>query len=279
MSFVKKRSRPLSVIIYILLIGVALCQIFPLIVLLINSFRTDAEIKNLPIGWPEAASIANYIETWAKGGYAIAFGNSFFIGAWVIVLVLIFAGLAAYGLSRLDIPFKSFFIAYFMFGMSFPAFLYIVPLYYQFSKIGLINNQLSLILIYSTSYISFSILLIRTYLISIPRALEEAGKIDGCSELGVLWHITVPLSLPILTTVALIVFVWSWNEFTWANTFISKDVFRTVSTRFYKFASEHTTDVAKTYTAGIITLSPIILIYLTLQKTFIEGLTQGSVKG
>lgn len=279
MSLLRKRSKPLKMIIMVILFSVALFQLFPLIVLLINSFRTNTEIKNLPIGIPQAFSLTNYRETWIKGGYAIAYKNSFFIGFWVIVLVLLFAGFAAYGLSRLRIPFKSFFIGYFMLGMSFPAFLYIVPLFYSFSKFGLTNTHIGLILIYSASYLSFSILLIRTYLISIPRALEEAGKIDGCSEIGVLFHITIPLSFPIITTVSLIVFVWSWNEFTWANTFISKDLLRTVSTRFYKFASEHTVDIAKTYTAGIISLAPIIAVYLLLQKTFIDGLTQGSIKG
>ena len=279
MSIVHKRSKPMNALVYVFLFIVAAFQLFPLVILFINSMRTDVEIKQMPIGITAHPTLQNYADTWVKGGYAVAFRNSFFVGICVIAIVLLFASLAAYGLSRLDIPGKSFFIGYFMFGMSFPAFLYIVPLYYRFSTIGLVNTHWSLIIIYSTSYLSFSILLVRTFLIGIPRALEEAGKIDGCSELGVLWHITMPLCLPILTTVALIVFVWSWNEFTWANTFISRDSLRTVSTRFYKFASEHSNDVAKTYTAGLISLSPIIVLYLCLQRTFIEGLTQGSLTG
>lgn len=261
------------------LMFLALFQLFPLIVLFLNSLRTDAEIKKFPIGLPAMPSLENYAPTWIKGGYATAFRNSILVGVCVIGIVLVAASLAAYGLARLDIPGKAFFIAYFMLGMSFPTFLYIVPLYYNFSQIGLVNTRWSVIIIYSASYIPFSILLIRTFLVGIPKELEEAGKIDGCGEIGVFLHVTLPLLKPILATVALIVFVWCWNEFLWSNTFLTTDSIRTVATRFYKFTSEWSKDLAKIYTAGVITLAPIIILYLTLQKSFIEGLTQGAVKG
>ena len=143
----------------------------------------------------------------------------------------------------------------------------------------MVNTRLSVIIIYSAGYIPFAILLIRTFLVGIPKELEEAGKIDGCGEIGVFLHITVPLLKPILATVSLIVFVWCWNEFLWSNTFLTTDSIRTVATRFYKFTSEWSKDLAKIYTAGVITLAPIIVLYLALQKSFIEGLTSGAVKG
>lgn len=276
---IKKRDPVLSVIIHLFLFFVLLFQLFPLISLLLNTLRTDVQIKNSPIGLPTSLLLENYAVTWVKGTYGAAFRNSFFIGFCVIVIVIVLSGLGGYGLARLRIPGKGFFIGYFMLGMSLPAFLYIVPLYYSFSQIGLINNHLSLIIIYSATYIPFNMLLIRTFLVGIPKELEEAGKMDGCSELGVLRNITIPLAMPILTTIAIIVFVWSWNEFMWANTFISTDLLRTVSTRFYKFTSEWTRDLAKIYTAGIISLGPIIILYLCLQKSFIEGMTQGGLKG
>lgn len=279
MSTVKKRGPLLTAVVHAILIFLAAFQLFPLVVLFINTLRTDAEIKQTPLGFPEHASFINYAETWMKGSYAVAFRNSIFIGVCVIAIVIVGAGLAAYGVARLKIPGRNFFIGYFMMGMSFPAFMFIVPLYYNFSEMGLVNTHASVIIIYAASYIPFSMLLIRTFLVGIPRELEEAGKIDGCSEFGVFLHVTIPLSLPILATVALIVFVWCWNEFLWANTFLTVDDIRTVSTRFYKFVGEWSRDLAKIYTAGMIALGPIIILYLCLQKSFIEGLTQGGVKG
>ena len=278
-SIVKKRNPLLNGVIHIFLFLVFLFQVFPLVTLLVSTFRTDVELKNSPLGLPKSISFDNYLVTWVKGIYGRSYINSFFIGICVIFVVLTLACLAAYGLARLQVPAKSFLTGYFTLGMSLPAFLYIVPLYYSFSKIGLINNHLSLIIIYSASYLPFSMLLIRTFLIGIPRELEEAGMIDGCSELGVLWYVTIPLSIPIITTAALVIFVWSWNEFMWANTFLTSDSLRTVSTRFYKFTSEYTRDISKIYTAGIISIFPIIFLYLCLQKSFIEGMTQGGLKG
>lgn len=275
----QKSITPWNVCKHVLLVALMLFQLFPLIVLLLNTFRTDTQIKQSPLAWPEQFSLINYVETWIKGSYAIAFRNSIFIGICVIVGVVSLAGLAAYGLARLRMPVKDFFIGYFMFAMSFPAFMFIVPLYYTFSTVGLSNTHTGLIIIYTAIYIPFSMLLIRTFLVGIPRELEEAGKIDGCGEFTVFLRITMPLALPILMTVSLIVFVWSWNEFLWANTFLTLDDMRTVSTRFYKFTGEWSTDLAKIYTAGMIALAPIIVLYLLLQKSFIEGLTQGSVKG
>lgn len=275
----KKQGSFPHLIKHLVLLFLTLFQLFPLVMLLLNTLRSDIEIKNSPVGMPTSINLINYGETWVKGGYIWAYRNSLFVGAVVIVIVLFLAGLAGYGLSRMKVPGESFFIGYFMLGMSFPAFLYIVPLYFAFTKAGLNDNLLSLIIIYSAAYIPFSILLIRTFFTGLPKELEEAGKIDGCSDIGVLRYITIPLAKPILTTVALIVFVWTWNEFLFANTFIAQDSLRTVSTRFYKFTSEHTQDIAKIYTSGIITLGPVILLYLFLQKTFIEGMTSGGLKG
>ncbi len=275
----KKSTAVWTVCKHILLASLAVFQLFPLIVLLLNTFRTDTEIKNFPLGIPTTLSFDNYIQTWESGGYDVAFFNSIFVGLCTIAGVLVFAGLSAYGLAKLKVPGKNFFIGYFMFGMSFPSFMFIVPLFYNFSELGLANTHLSVIIIYVATYLPFSMLLIRTFLTGIPKELEEAGKIDGCSEFGVFLRVTMPLALPILMTVSLVVFVWCWNEFLWANTFLSTDDIRTVATRFYKFTGEYSRDLAKIYTAGMIALAPIIALYLALQRTFVEGLTQGSVKG
>ncbi len=268
-----------QILIDIILAFVVFCQLFPLIIMGVNSFRSNEDIMSDPIGLPTSFSFVNYIETWVKGDYAIAFRNSLFIGVVTVLAVLIIAGLSGYALSRIAMPFKTFFIGYFTVAMSFPAFLYIVPRYFGFSQLGLVNNHLGLILIYIAIYAPFSILLIRTFLVDVPVELEEAAKVDGCSDLGTLFYIVIPLAKPILLTIVLIVFTWTWNEFMWSNTFIVSEGLRTVSTRFYKFTGKYSSDLAKIYTSGVITVGPIIAAYLCLQKSFIEGLTAGSVKG
>ena len=265
--------------IHIFLIFVSAFQIFPLIALLLNSLRTDANIKIKPVNIPEHITFENYKSVWVKGEYATAYLNSILIGFCSVLIVLFLGGMAAYALAKLNVPFRNFFLGYFTLGMSIPGFMYISPNYATFTKLGIIDTQLSMIIIYSCIFMCFNLLMIRTYFIGIPKELEEAGRIDGCNEISVVWHITFPLARPILTTVALLVFVNCWNEFLWANTFLNRDEVRTVSTRFYKFVGQYTLDLASIYTAGVIAILPIVILYLCLQKKFIEGMTAGGVKG
>ena len=261
------------------LIALALFQLFPLAVMVLNSLRTDKAIKQLPVALPEHFFLQNYPDAWVKGGYTTAYINSILIGAAVVCAVLLLGGLAAYSIAKLRLPRRELFIGYFTMSMAIPGFLCIVPVYFVMARIGLANTQAGIALVYIAMFLPLNTMLIRTYLVGIPRELEEAGKIDGCSEFGVFWYITLPLARPIITTVALLVFASCWNEFMWANTFLTTDSARTVATRFYNFVAEHSSDAAMIYTAGVITLLPIAVLYLTLQENFIEGLTAGGLKG
>ena len=264
---------------HLVLIAIAMLQIFPLAAMVLNSLRTDKAIKNLPMGIPEGLHLQNYPDTWTIGGYTTAYLNSILIGALVVLGVLVLGGLAAYAMAKLPLPKKGFFIGYFTMALAIPGFLFLVPDYFVMSKIGLNNSQFGIALIYIALFMPLNTMLMRTYLIGLPRELEEAGKVDGCSELGVFLHVTLPLARPIMTTVALLVFANCWNEFLWANTFLTSDHVRTVATRFYNFVSEYSQNLAQVYTAGVISLAPIAVLYLLLQDHFIEGITAGGVKG
>lgn len=275
----KISSRIFKCFVHVFLILLVMFQLFPVIAVLFNSLRHDSAIKALPLSFPESFYLGNYPETWIRGGYATAFISSIRVGLSVVIIVVICAGLAGYALSRLNIPGKNFFISYFLLGMAIPAFLYIAPTFFTFARLGLVNTHLGLIIIYSAIFLPFNILLMRTFMLGIPRELEEAALVDGCNETQVLLRITTPLAKPIITTIALITFLWTWNEFMWANTFISSDALRTVATRFFRFVSEYSLNLALVFTAGAISLGPILILYLFLQKAFIEGMTQGAVKG
>lgn len=275
----KLNGSGVSPLIHVVLIILGGLQIFPLVTLFLNTFRTDSQIKAMPIGLPTTLNFKNYMETWIRGGYTTAFRNSLLVGAVTIVIVLIACGLAGYSIVKMNLPWKNFFTGYFMLVMSLPSFLYIIPDYFLFHQMKLVNNLTGIIILYAAGAIPFNLLLIRTFLIGIPKELEEASRVDGCNELRVFLSITVPLAKPILTTVALLVFVSTWNEFLFANTFLTNDNIRTVATRFVKFTGEWTRDMAKIFTAGAITLLPIIVLYLFLQQTFIEGMTKGGLKG
>ena len=278
-----KKSNPISVlgktVKWIVLWVLAIFELFPLVQLLFNSFRVDKEIKSVPLGLPKVWTFENYPATCTQGGYGRAFLNSLWISFWTILITVVIISLAAYALAKVNFKGREFFVAYFLFGMAIPSFAYLIPTYYIFNQMGLSNSHLGLIISYTAGNIPFKLLLLRTFLLGIPRELEESAKVDGCTELGAFLHVTLPLAKSIVMTVVVLVFLSCWNEFTFANTFITTNDLRPVATRFVKFTTEYSSDFAKIFTSGVISIAPIVILYLLLQDTFIEGLTSGSVKG
>lgn len=251
----------------------------PLLQVLINSFRTDREVKTMPLGLPKDWVFTNYGETWKIGGYAQAYFNSFLTAMVVIIVVLIVVGLGAYAISKLNFKLRGFFTAYFFVAISLPGFLYIVPDYFIMNKMGLVDTRWSLMIVYTAMQIPFNMLLLRTFLGGIPRELEEAAKIDGCNELNSFLRVTLPIAKPMFLTIAILVFVNVWNEFLWSNTFITTEILKPVATKYVVFTGQHGSNMARIYTASVITIAPVIILYLFFIRKFIEGMTSGSVKG
>lgn len=264
---------------YVFLFGMLLFALAPLIQVLFNSFRSDREVKSMPLGLPERWISSNYPQTFRIGGYGQAYFNSVLIAAVVIGAVLAAAGLGAYAISKLDFRGRGIFHAYFFVAISLPGFLYIVPDYFVFNRLGLVDSRLGLMLLYTAMQLPFNILLLQTFLAGIPRELEEAAKIDGCTELDSFLKITLPIAKPMFLTVAILSFVNVWNEYLWSNTFITTEALKPVATRFVKFTGQYGSDMAKIYTASVITVVPVVLLYLLCSRRFIEGMTSGSVKG
>ena len=275
----KKKISIWYIVKYVFLFGMLLFALVPLLQVFINSFRSDREVKTMPLGLPKQWVFNNYPETWQIGGYGQAYINSLLIAAVVIVVVLAVAGLEAYSISKLEYKGRGFFNAYFFVAISLPGFLYIVPDYFIFNKLHLIDTRVGLMLVYIAMQIPFNMLLLKTFLAGIPRELEEAAKIDGCNELDSFMKITLPIAKPMFLTVAILVFVNVWNEYLWSNTFVTTEIIKPVATRFVKFTGEYGSDMAKIYTASVITIAPVIILYLLFSRKFIEGMTSGSVKG
>ena len=275
----KTKSSISSVVTMVFLVLMVLFAAVPLLQVLLNSFKTDKECKTSPLGLPKEWVFNNFGETWQIGGYATAYFNSLLTAFVVIAVVLVVVGLGAYALTKLQFKLRGFFTAYFFVAISLPSFLYIVPDYFVMNKLGLVDTRWSLMIVYTAIQIPFNMLLLRTFLAGIPRELEEAAKIDGCNELNSLLRITIPIAKPMFLTVAILVFVNVWNEFLWSNTFITKDELKLVATRYVRFTGEYGMNMARIYTASVITIAPVIVLYLFFSRRFIEGMTSGSVKG
>lgn len=276
----QEKRRKLGVWVRVMIAAaVTMLQIIPLAVVVINSLRGNDEIAKIMIALPRKLHFGNYLTAWERGGYAHAYASSLIIGFGTSVSVAVLVGFAVYGLLKTDCFGKNFFYTYFVAGLAIPTFAVIVPLFFFFYKINLINTYFGMILIYIGTNVSFNFMFMYAFFEGMPKELDEAARIDGASELQNMVHIVIPLAKPIITSVMLIVFVNTWNEFLFSNTFLQKEEVRTVSLRFFSFVGKSGADYGYVYAAAVISILPIVVIYFLMQDLFVEGMTSGSVKG
>ncbi|MEV4619374.1 carbohydrate ABC transporter permease [Asanoa sp. NPDC049573] len=263
---------------YIVLVVLALFAIGPLVAVLFNAFKNNAEIGSNPLAPPTSFTFDNFVHAWTQGDFATTMRNSLIICAGSVLGTCLVAGLAAFALSQLKVPGGGAVVGYLFLGSALPVQLFLVPLFFLWTQLHLTDNLFGLIVIYWATDAPFATLLLRSFLLKIPQDFTEAARLDGASSLQVAWRVVLPLAWPGFLTVALIVALWSWNEFFWAITFIHTPELRPVSTSFLAFQDQNSTDWGLTSAAAIFMLAPVVLLFLALQRKFVSGLTSGGIK-
>jgi raffinose/stachyose/melibiose transport system permease protein len=251
----------------------------PIVLLVLNSLKQTAEIQQDPFGLPVAARFSNYIDAWVKGGFSTTMVNTLILTSGTILLVVIIGGLAAFALARFRFAGANALSFYLLVGTSVPALLFMVPLYFMWARLGLINSLPGLIIIYAALYSPFATYLLRSFLVSIPMDFEEAARIDGANDIQVLLRIILPLAWPGFLTVVLVVGLGVWNEFLFAITFLQRPELKPISTSLLAFQTRFQRDWGLTSAASVIVIVPILILFLFLQRHFIEGLARGGLKG
>lgn len=263
---------------HIPLVALAATALFPLVLLLVNSIKSDAAIKANAFTLPDGLHLENFVNAWTAAGYTPAFINSIIVTAATVVAVCLFGGMCAYGLTRFTTPGSSAVVIYFFVTFSLPGLLYLVPLFIVWHNLGLIDTLQGITLIYIAQELPFATMLLRSYFVGLPRELEDAARVDGCTEFGVFRRVIVPLAWPGFASVGLIVSIFSWNEFIFAVTFLPSQAVQTVAVRYASFSGQYTEDLAASTAAAAIMVLPAMLVFLILQRRFVAGMTAGSVK-
>ena len=275
----RARREPSKVPYYVVLILLALFALGPLVVLAFNSLKSSAQIGRNPLGPPLNPIFENFPNAWEQGNFATTMVNSAILTTGTIVGVCVIAGTAAYALSRLDLPGTDAVLLYLFVASAVPFQQFLVPLFFLWSTLQLTNTLLGLIVIYWAIFSPLATLLLRSYLVALPRDFEDAARIDGASELQVLLRVVLPLSWPGFLTIALVSGIATWNEFLFAVTFIQDNNLKPVITSFWAFRSNFSTDWGLTSAAAIFVILPMVVLFLILQRRFISGLTAGGLKG
>lgn len=264
---------------YVILSLLVLFSLGPLLVLGFNSLKANAEVARNPLGPPlEGLHWENFSQAWQTGDYGVSLRNSMVVVAGTVVGVCLVGGMAAYAIAKLNLPGSDIFTMYLLAGTSLPAQLFLVPLYFLWAKLGLVDSLLGLVIIYVALFSPFATFLLRSFIIAIPGDFEDAARVDGASNWQVFTRIVVPLTWPGFLTAGLVTGLWAWNEFLFAVTFLHKPEVMTVAISYYNFAGRYGRDWGLTSAGALIMILPVVLIFLGLQRQFIEGLTEGGLK-
>jgi raffinose/stachyose/melibiose transport system permease protein len=275
----RERREPSKIPYYVLLIILALFALGPLVILVFNSLKSSAEIGRNPLGLPLSPVFENFPAAWTQGDFSTTMVNSTILTVGTIAGVCIIAGTSAYAMARLDLPGTDAVLLYLFVASAVPFQLFLVPLFFLWSTLNLTNTRFGLIVIYWAIFSPLATLLMRSYLVRLPRDFEDAARIDGANELQVMLRVVLPLSWPGLLTVALVSGVAAWNEFFFAITFIQDNNLKPVTTSFLAFQSNFSQNWGLTSAAAIYIILPIVVLFLILQRRFISGLTAGGLKG
>jgi raffinose/stachyose/melibiose transport system permease protein len=251
----------------------------PMLVLLFNSVKSAIELGRNPLGWPQQFDFSNFPQAWTQGNIGQGLLNSTILVVFTVLGVWICAGLASYALARLDVPFRGFFNTYFFLVISLPVQLFLVPLFFLWSKLGLINSLPGLIIIYIATSTPFATLMLRSFLVGIPKELDEAARLDGANEWQVALRVVLPLIRPGILTVGLVTGLGVYNELLFATTFISNPTMLPISTTYLAFSQGNSQQFGLVNAAGVIMIVPVIVLFLLMQRRFISGLATGGLKG
>lgn len=254
--------------------------LFPLVWIALTSLKNETELQTFPLQYlPASPAWSNYARVFSEEPFARFFLNSVVVSGLSTVLCVVVAALAAYALARLKLRGRTFLTTAVIVFSMFPVVSLIVPLFKLLRGVNLLNTYPALILPYTALSLPVAILVLVAFFSSIPRDLEAAAMVDGCSRLGALWRVVVPLSAPGMVTAALLVFVNSWNEFLLALSFNTRLDMRTVSVGVNLYQGEFSFPWPLISAAIIVGVVPIVALIVIFQRRFVAGLTAGAVKG
>lgn len=272
----RRLTRP---VFYLVLTALAVYSLAPLVIVVFTSLKSEIGLAQNPIGPPLHPQWDNFVQAWQQGAIGVGMENSAILTVGTMAGVCVIAGCAAYAMARLDLPGANSVIVYLIFTSALPLQLFLVPLFFLWTRLHLYNTLFGVIIIYWAIFSPFATLLLRSFMLSIPRDFEEAARVDGASELRVLRKVTLRLVAPGFLTVALISGLAAWNNFLIAITFLQSPGVQPVSAALYAFQQGFSSNYTLIAAAGILMLLPMMILFLLLQRHFVAGIASGGLGG
>lgn len=281
MNGYKEKKITKSVLIKIFIFILVIIEVYPIFWMLTAALKKPAEfVTKAAYALPDGLYFQNFIDAWTRGNMGLFFKNSLINTLVSLVFIVVFSMTIGFAVTKMEWKMRGFFEKFFLLGIMVPVATALIPLFQIYNKMGLVNTRLCLILTYIAFGLSLSVFLVTGYMKSLSNDILEASVIDGCGIFSMMWHIVVPLMKNAAVTVLVLQFFYKWNDLIFSMTFISDTKLKTIQTGLLYFQNEFG---AKNWGAIFASVSmsvlPMLVLYMILNKTVIEGMTAGAVKG
>lgn len=273
-----KKNLAYKILINIFLMSLVVIIILPLGWMILNSFKTNNELFANSWALPKEWKFDNYVQAWNRGLFDY-FKNSIIVSSCSLLSILAISSLLAYGLTRFQLKGSNIIFFIVLGGMALSEQVALIPLYKILKEVKIYNTYLAVILPYVAFRIPFTMFLMRSYFISIPKELEEAAYVDGYNSFQIFTKIIIPISKPVLASCAIVNLNFVWNEFLFANVFLESRELMTIPIGLMTFQGDMRSEYTITLAGIAIASLPMIVLFLCSQRQFVRGLTSGAVKG
>ena len=276
----RSQRRQKKFITYLLLILGLAIVVIPFWYMLVTSFKPQSYIFEIPPKlWPEEITLKNYQEAVQKNDFGLYFINSLFVAVVTTALTVLISSMLAYVFARMKFKGKEVLFSIFLIGMMIPPVMLIIPQFIITKHIGLFNSYAGLVTVYISMNLSTQTYLLRNFFEDLPKELEEAALIDGANQWTIFRKLIIPLSKPGLSVVTIFTFLYSWDEFPWANVAIKETTKRTLPIAIALFQTQHLTEWGQVFAASLIALIPVVIVFLIFQRYFLQGISTTGMKG
>ena len=272
-------SKASNAVRYLLLSCFAVVILYPFVLMVFGSLKSQTAFLANPVSLPTTFDLSNYQFAWNEAHIPKFAFNSLIVATGTVFLTLVSGSMAAFALSRIRFRGRIWIYSAFVALLTIPVQIYIIPLYVLVVRAHLSNSLFGLILPYTAGSLPLAVFLLKTYFDQLPSELMDAARLDGCDNRMILWKVVLPLSRPVLSTVTIFTFVQSWNEFFLALVFIHNPDLQTLPLGLQAFfVNQYETQFPQLFATLALSIAPVVMVYLFLQKQFIAGLIAGAVK-
>lgn len=280
----EQRHKRNKIIYFVLATVVTLAFIFPIYWMIISSFKTEGEIfAAVPTFFPKKLSVTGYEKMFGTKftGQTIydSFRNSFVISIIASLITTVLGTMSSYSLARFNVRLNKAILLVFLIAQMMPTVLFLAPLYMMFKKIGIIGHLTAPAIFVTLHGVPFSVMMLRPYFLNIPRDLEDSAVIDGCNKFTAFFRIMIPMIYPGIIVIAVLSFLWGWGDMVGALTFCNSAGSQPLSLNMYRALANDTTDWTMLMAFATVLVMPAVVLFLSLQRFIISGLTAGAVKG